>query len=85
MSTDERRLAWLGQNWGGQRADFASHVLARGGTGDLSDIRTFVDAAMPPPKRCKACREVGMIHCSDPLNCGGPWDGRPPQGVASNA
>ena len=28
------------------------------------------------PNRCKACRETGMIHCCDPLNCGGPWDTR---------
>lgn len=22
------------------------------------------------PPRCKACREVGALHCSDPVNCG---------------
>lgn len=25
---------------------------------------------------CDACRWVGMIHCHDPQNCGGPWDDR---------
>lgn len=25
-------------------------------------------------KRCIPCREVGALHCSDPSNCGGPWD-----------
>lgn len=23
---------------------------------------------------CVPCRNTGMIHCSDPANCGGPWD-----------
>lgn len=27
-----------------------------------------------PPKRCEACRSKGLLHCSDPANCGGPWD-----------
>lgn len=27
-------------------------------------------------KRCKACNEADMSHCSDPENCGGPWDKR---------
>jgi len=22
-------------------------------------------------ERCKACNDVGMVHCSDPTNCGG--------------
>lgn len=26
------------------------------------------------PKRCIPCRETGLAHCSDPENCGGPWD-----------
>jgi hypothetical protein len=43
---DTRRLEWLAEHWGGQRRDFSLHVLTRGGTGDLSDIRTFVDAEM---------------------------------------
>ena len=25
-------------------------------------------------KRCEPCRQTGLIHCSDPSNCGGPWD-----------
>ena len=25
-------------------------------------------------KHCDPCRETGAIHCSDPENCGGPWD-----------
>ena len=34
--------------------------------------------ASPPTtaKWCKPCRETGAIHCSDPANCGGPWDAR---------
>lgn len=43
---DTRRLGWLAKHWGGQRRDFSLHVLTRGGTGDLSDIRTFVDDEM---------------------------------------
>jgi hypothetical protein len=27
---------------------------------------------------CEACHEVDMIHCSDPFNCGGPWDNKHP-------
>jgi len=27
-------------------------------------------------KRCDACRATGLVHCSDPENCGGPWDKR---------
>jgi hypothetical protein len=45
QGSDAGRLAWVAQAWGGQRDDFASHTLTRGGNGDLSDIRTFVDAA----------------------------------------
>jgi hypothetical protein len=28
------------------------------------------------PKRCEECRATGAVHCSDPENCGGPWDKR---------
>jgi hypothetical protein len=40
---------------------------------------------MLAPKHCEACRSVGMIHCHDPANCGGPWsdcarDGSPKGG-----
>jgi hypothetical protein len=28
----------------------------------------------PAPKRCEPCRATGAVHCSDPANCGGPWD-----------
>ena len=28
----------------------------------------------PVPKRCEPCRATGAVHCSDPENCGGPWD-----------
>jgi len=42
---DEERLEWLSLKWGGLRGDYAAWVLRRGGTGDLSDIRSFVDAA----------------------------------------
>lgn len=27
-------------------------------------------------KKCRDCNKVGMSHCSDPANCGGPWDER---------
>ena len=30
----------------------------------------------PVPKRCEPCRATGAVHCSDPENCGGPWDKR---------
>lgn len=33
-------------------------------------------AARATPKRCEPCRATGAIHCSDPANCGGPWDER---------
>lgn len=42
---DAERLEWLSLKWGGLRGDYAAWVLRRGGTGDLSDIRSFVDAA----------------------------------------
>ena len=44
---DARRLLWVSHAWGGQRPDYAMHVLQRGGDGDLSDIRTFIDQSMP--------------------------------------
>jgi hypothetical protein len=59
--TDTDRLAWISHAWGGQRVDYASHVVARGGTGDLSDIRSFIDAA--------------MAAASDPGSLFGPSDG----------
>ena len=24
--------------------------------------------------RCEPCRQTGLMHCSDPEHCGGPWD-----------
>jgi hypothetical protein len=27
-------------------------------------------------KRCEPCRATDAVHCSDPENCGGPWDKR---------
>lgn len=24
--------------------------------------------------RCEPCRATGLVHCGDPMNCGGPWD-----------
>jgi hypothetical protein len=27
-------------------------------------------------KRCEPCRATAAVHCSDPENCGGPWDKR---------
>lgn len=40
---DARRLNWIGRSGGINQSDYAAHVLDRGGDGDLSDIRTFVD------------------------------------------
>jgi len=37
-----------------------------------TELSTIV-AAMQM-KRCEPCRATGMVHCSDPENCGGPWD-----------
>lgn len=39
------RLMWASHAWGGQRHDYSSHVLRRGGDGDLSDVCMFIDAA----------------------------------------
>jgi len=39
------RLVWASHAWGGQRHDYSSHVLRRGGDGDLSDVCTFIDSA----------------------------------------
>jgi hypothetical protein len=36
---------------------------------DAEHTRKFLDA-IPERKRCKACRQTGMVHCSDPENCG---------------
>ncbi|OWY32492.1 hypothetical protein [Herbaspirillum aquaticum] len=44
---DAERLEWVSHAWGGQRHDYANHVLSRGGDGDLSDIRTFIDKHLP--------------------------------------
>lgn len=41
---DAARLAWVAKNWCSPVGrEFAMHVLKRGGTGDLGDIRSFVD------------------------------------------
>ena len=37
----------------------------------LTGLRAAMDAAAYT--RCEPCRETGLVHCSDPLNCGGPW------------
>ena len=49
------------------RAALAGIVLQRGPEGNLEGY---------VPNRCEACRATGAIHCSDPGNCGGPWDTR---------
>lgn len=46
-------------------------------------------------KVCKDCGSTGLIHCSDPLNCGGPWTtpveaptegtGNPPTDLSTDA
>ncbi len=33
-----------------------------------------VAPAVEPGKCCEPCRSTGLFHCSDPANCGGPWD-----------
>lgn len=38
-------LEWISVEWGGIRHDYAAWVLRRGGTGDLGDLRSFIDAA----------------------------------------
>ncbi|MFN7782248.1 MAG: hypothetical protein ACK5PG_05900 [Lysobacterales bacterium] len=38
-------LEWVSMEWGGRRHDYAAWVLKRGGTGDLGDLRSFIDAA----------------------------------------
>jgi len=40
----------------------------------LEDARALARAATANRKWCKPCRQTGMVHCSDPENCGGPWD-----------
>lgn len=36
-------------------------------------------------KVCEACRNTGAIHCSDPVNCGGPWSDPLPEPVHDKA
>jgi hypothetical protein len=45
---DADRVVWAMDHIGNREAAsrFLAHVLQRGGTGDLSDCRTFIDAAM---------------------------------------
>jgi hypothetical protein len=38
-------LEWVSVEWGGKRHDYSVWVLRRGGTGDLGDLRSFIDAA----------------------------------------
>ena len=50
------RLEWVSHAWGGKRNDYATHVLRRGGDGDLSDICTFIDAARATPNETKEAK-----------------------------
>ncbi|MEX5744694.1 hypothetical protein [Massilia sp. X63] len=44
---DAARLLWFSREWDSEHATaYCRHVLMRGGDGDLSDIRTYLDAAM---------------------------------------
>jgi hypothetical protein len=62
--TDADRLAWVSLASGGQRTDYAMHVLQRGGTGDLSDIRSFIDKAIRPRAQQPSRRpECDCIYC----------------------
>lgn len=47
---------------------------ALAGLGVLTAEQQRILDAIPKKKRCEACRAVGAVHCSDPSNCGGPWD-----------
>ena len=38
----------------------------------LGPVERMVRPAVP--KRCDPCHDTGVVHCSDPANCGGPWD-----------
>jgi len=40
---------------------------------NLPELPTCTKSQTGDMRRCKACRETGAIHCSDPENCGGPW------------
>lgn len=41
---DAKRLLWVSRNWSATVGDqYVAHVLRVGGTGDLSDIRSFID------------------------------------------
>jgi hypothetical protein len=43
---DAERLVWLSRNLSADLLNsYTRHVLMRGGDGDLSDIRTFIDSA----------------------------------------
>ena len=51
-----------------ERGTMRQWVIGRDG------VKRWADSGEPTePLRCKACRETGAIHCSDPENCGGPW------------
>lgn len=45
QAEDAARLLWVAQQWGyQQRPDFAMYIVEHEGTGDLADLRTFIDA-----------------------------------------
>ena len=44
---DTKRLAWMADGWTpGHEPMYVQHVLSTGGTGDLEDMRTFIDKQM---------------------------------------
>jgi len=71
VPSDTVRLAWIADGWTpGHEVEYVQHVLTRGGTGDLDDMRTFIDlqmgrdaalAAQPSPER-NDCEPVATLH-----------------------
>lgn len=54
----ERRLLWVSENWVASTGNkYESHVMNRGGTGDLSDICTFIDKHFPRKNTLSAALE----------------------------
>lgn len=59
VAWDSWRIAW--------------NAGAMAATVGLPELPTCTKSQTDDTRRCKACRETGAIHCSDPENCGGPW------------
>ena len=89
MLSDEKliRAALTGAGFGDMTDAAATEVLAEIEAGDqemiaeVAGLRAVAEAAVKDAvggeaekAYCKACRQVGMVHCSQPEYCGGPWD-----------